>query len=67
MIFLSRESLLSKLRSSETLFGIPGVHLLLINQYYPPDEAPTGLMLESVAEELVAMGHEVTVLCSCGG
>ena len=43
------------------------MHLVLINQYYPPDEAPTGVMLEAVAEQLVAAGHQVTVLCSAGG
>ncbi|MFC7338126.1 glycosyltransferase family 4 protein [Haloferula chungangensis] len=41
--------------------------LVLINQYFPPDEAPTGLMLESVAEVLAQQGHSVTVLCSAGG
>jgi hypothetical protein len=44
-----------------------GVHLVLINQYYPPDEAPTGLMLEVVAGKLVEQGHRVTVICSAGG
>jgi colanic acid biosynthesis glycosyl transferase WcaI len=43
------------------------MHLILINQYYPPDGAPTGLMLEAVAGELAALGHEVTILCSAGG
>jgi glycosyltransferase involved in cell wall biosynthesis len=43
------------------------MNLILINQYYPPDGAPTGLMLESVAGELAAQGHQVTVLCSAGG
>jgi len=43
------------------------VNLILINQYYPPDVAPTGLMLESVAQELAALGHQVTILCSRGG
>ncbi|WP_035613980.1 glycosyltransferase family 4 protein [Haloferula sp. BvORR071] len=43
------------------------MNLILINQYYPPDVAPTGLMLESVAEELAALGHHVTILCSRGG
>jgi colanic acid biosynthesis glycosyl transferase WcaI len=43
------------------------MHLVFINQYYPPDVAPTGLMLEAVAECLVASGHEVTVLCAEGG
>lgn len=43
------------------------VHLVLLNQYYPPDEAPTGLMLEAVAAALVEAGHRVTVLCAEGG
>ncbi len=42
------------------------MHLVLINQYYPPDLAPTGWMLEAVAEELVRAGHRVTVLCAAG-
>lgn len=41
--------------------------VVLINQYYPPDVAPTGLMLERVAEELVEQGHAVTILCAKGG
>jgi glycosyltransferase involved in cell wall biosynthesis len=43
------------------------MHIVLLNQYYPPDEAPTGLMLESVAESLIDLGHEVTILCAKGG
>ena len=43
------------------------MNLIFINQYFPPDEAPTGLMLERVAEELVGEGHEVTILCAKGG
>jgi len=43
------------------------MHILFINQYFPPDGAPTGLMLERVAEELAEQGHEVTVLCAEGG
>jgi colanic acid biosynthesis glycosyl transferase WcaI len=43
------------------------MNLVLINQYFPPDGAPTGLMLERVAEELVDQGHEVTILCAKGG
>ena len=26
------------------------MHVVLLNQYYPPDVAPTGVMLEAVAE-----------------
>ena len=43
------------------------MHLVFLNQYYPPDAAPTGVMLEAVAERLVANGHGVTVLCAAGG
>jgi colanic acid biosynthesis glycosyl transferase WcaI len=43
------------------------MHLVFLNQYYPPDAAPTGVMLESVAERLAADGHSVTVLCAAGG
>jgi colanic acid biosynthesis glycosyl transferase WcaI len=37
-----------------------------LNQFYPPDEAPTGLLLADVAEELVRQGHEVQVICGQG-
>lgn len=40
------------------------MRLLLINQYYPPDTAPTGQYLHQLARALVAQGHEVTVVCS---
>lgn len=43
------------------------MHIVFLNQYYPPDEAPTGLMLEAVAESLVELGHEVTIVCANGG
>ena len=43
------------------------LHIVFINQYFPPDGAPTGLMLSKVAQQLVEDGHEVTVLCSSGG
>jgi len=43
------------------------LHIVFINQYFPPDGAPTGLMLGKVAQQLVEDGHEVTVLCSSGG
>jgi colanic acid biosynthesis glycosyl transferase WcaI len=43
------------------------MHLVLLNQYYPPDAAPTGVMLEAVAEALAAQGHQVTVVCAGGG
>jgi len=40
------------------------VRLLLVNQFYPPDMAPTGQHLHDLARCLVARGHHVTVLCS---
>ncbi len=40
------------------------MHLVFLNQYFPPDEAPTGRMLEGVAEQCAAAGNEVTILCS---
>ncbi|MDA7493407.1 hypothetical protein OAL12_00240 [Akkermansiaceae bacterium] len=42
-------------------------HFIFLNQYYPPDLAPTGVMLRDVVEEMVARGIRVTVLCSKGG
>jgi hypothetical protein len=42
-------------------------HLVFLNQYYPPDVAPTGVMLEGVVRQLVRDGHAVTVLCAAGG
>jgi colanic acid biosynthesis glycosyl transferase WcaI len=40
------------------------VRCLLLNQFYPPDPAPTGQYLHDLAQALVARGHEVQVLCS---
>jgi colanic acid biosynthesis glycosyl transferase WcaI len=42
----------------------PGVRFLLLNQFYPPDGAPTGRMLHDLAKVLVSRGHEVRVICS---
>lgn len=36
---------------------------LLLNQFFPPDAAPTGELLADVAEELAARGWDVTVVC----
>jgi colanic acid biosynthesis glycosyl transferase WcaI len=41
-----------------------GRRFLFINQFYPPDPAPTGRLLHDVATELVARGHYVRALCS---
>ncbi len=43
------------------------MHLIFLNQYYPPDAAPTGVMLEGLVEALLKDGLEVTVLCASGG
>ena len=43
------------------------MHLVFLNQYYPPDVAPTGVVLRDLAERLAADGHQVTVLCAEGG
>ena len=43
------------------------MHLVFLNQYYPLDAAPTGVMLEAVVRQLAEEGHEVTVLCASGG
>ncbi len=43
------------------------MHLVFLNQYYPPDAAPTGVMLEAVVERLAEQGHDVTVVCAQGG
>ena len=41
-----------------------GMKIFLLNQYYPPDTAPTGQYLHDVARALVQRGHTVTVFCS---
>ena len=40
------------------------MNILLLNQYYPPDVAPTGCYLHDLARRLVVRGHSVTVLAS---
>lgn len=40
------------------------MRFLLLNQFYPPDPAPTGQYLQHLAQVLVARGHDVKVLCS---
>ncbi|NQU39973.1 MAG: glycosyltransferase family 4 protein [Lentisphaerae bacterium] len=40
------------------------MNILLLNQYYPPDLAPTGRYLHDLAQQLVARGHAVTTLTS---
>jgi glycosyltransferase involved in cell wall biosynthesis len=40
------------------------MNILLLNQYYPPDMAPTGQYLHDLARRLVARGHAVGALAS---
>jgi colanic acid biosynthesis glycosyl transferase WcaI len=40
------------------------MRFLLLNQFYPPDSAPTGQYLHDLARSLVQRGHQVKVLCS---
>lgn len=42
------------------------MRIALLNQFYPPDVAPTGQALQDLARALAARGHEVTVVCSRG-
>lgn len=35
------------------------MRILFLNQYFPPDPAPTGVLLAEIAESLKAVGHEV--------
>jgi colanic acid biosynthesis glycosyl transferase WcaI len=39
------------------------MRVLLLNQFFWPDNAPTGVLLEDVARALVARGCQVTVIC----
>ncbi len=39
------------------------MHFVLLNQFYPPEVAPTGVMLEALAGALAERGHQVTVVC----
>ena len=43
------------------------MNFVFLNQYYPPDAAPTGTMLVRVVQKIVEAGHEVTVVCAKGG
>ncbi len=42
------------------------MRILLVNQFYPPDVAATGQLLDDLARQLAAKGLEVHVLCSAG-
>jgi putative colanic acid biosynthesis glycosyltransferase WcaI len=40
------------------------VRLLFLNQYFPPDAAPTGVLFRELGEHLAARGHEVRYVSS---
>src|ERR1700690_3231888 len=40
------------------------MRILLLNQYYLPDIAPTGQYLHDFARVLVQRGHQIKVICS---
>ena len=35
------------------------MRILFLNQYFPPDPAPTGLLFREIADEFARLGHEV--------
>lgn len=35
------------------------MRILFLNQYFPPDPAPTGMLFREIADESVRLGHEV--------
>lgn len=43
------------------------MNIVLINQFFPPSQAPTGVLLSDLAGELVRRGHVVTVITSVAG
>src|SRR5829696_10057739 len=40
------------------------MRVLLLNQYFPPDSAPTGLLFGEIADALRSRGHEVILVSS---
>ena len=40
------------------------MRILFLNQYFPPDPAPTGILLREIADALAAQGHEVAFASS---
>ncbi len=40
------------------------MNILLLNQFFVPDPAPTGKLLADVAHEIASRGHSVTVICA---
>lgn len=43
------------------------MNIVLINQFFPPAQAPTGLLLADLAAGLARRGHAVTVIASAAG
>ncbi len=43
------------------------MRITIVNQFYPPDLAPTGHLAASLAEHRAALGDAVTVITSIGG
>ena len=43
------------------------MNIVLINQFFPPAQAPTGRLLADLAAELARRGHAATVLASAAG
>jgi|HubBroStandDraft_6_1064221.scaffolds.fasta_scaffold274064_2 hypothetical protein len=42
------------------------MRILIINQFFRPDAAPTGQYACDLARHLNAEGHDITVVCSAG-
>jgi len=40
------------------------MRVLFLNQYFPPDPAPTGILLREIADALAAEGHQVAFASS---
>jgi len=38
------------------------MRILFLNQYFPPDPAPTGILFQEIADELEKRGHEVVLI-----
>ncbi len=42
--------------------GAKALKILIICQYYPPEHAPIGVMIQELGQDLARLGHEVTVI-----
>jgi colanic acid biosynthesis glycosyl transferase WcaI len=38
------------------------MHILIVSQWYPPEQAPIGYMMREIAHTLIQAGHRVTVI-----